>query len=63
MLITARRNSNLLLLPFALIGLPFEGYLALAAWVIFSLVVHCARYTAALAARRRGVWIATWLEA
>jgi phosphatidylglycerophosphate synthase len=62
-LITARRNMNLLILtPFALAGFAFAGYLAVASWVTICLGVHCVRYGVALAARRRGEAITSWLE-
>ncbi len=63
-LITARRNSNLLILTlFTVLGFPAAGYLAVAVWILFSLGVHIVRYLQALAASRKGVAITSWLAA
>ncbi|MGB5198739.1 MAG: CDP-alcohol phosphatidyltransferase family protein, partial [Sedimenticolaceae bacterium] len=65
-LITARRNPNLLILTlFTVLGFPAAGYLAVAVWILFlfSLGVHMVRYLQALAARRNGVAITSWLAA
>lgn len=60
-LITARRNSNLVLLTLgALAGRPDLGMLALAAWTAISLVIHGAQLVQALLARRHGP-LASWL--
>ena len=61
-LVTARRNPNMVLL-FAslLIGRPDWGIVAVAAWTALSLVVHLARLLQAIARRRRGGAITSWL--
>ena len=60
--VTARRNPNLALLSIAvLFGRPDLGFLAVAAWTVVCLGFHLARLGQALAARRRGHGIASWL--
>lgn len=62
-LITARRNPNIaLLLPFAAVGRPDWGFLALAAWCVVSLVVHLVQLGQALIARARGRPVTSWLD-
>ncbi len=62
-LITARRNPNLVILSVAVLaGAPAAGYVAMAAWIMISFVVHLMRYARALAARSAGHEIASWLD-
>lgn len=61
-LITARRNPNMaILLAGLLVGRPDWGIIGVAAWTAASLVVHLVRLLQAIAARRRGEAIASWL--
>ena len=61
-LVTARRNPNMVIL-FAglLIGRPDWGIVAVAAWTAASLVVHLVRLFQAMAAKRRGAVVESWL--
>jgi len=61
-LVTARRNPNMVLL-FAglLMTRPDWGIVAVAVWTMLSLVVHLVRLFQAMAARRRGQRIVSWL--
>ena len=61
-LVTARRNPNMVIL-FAglLVARPDWGIEAVAAWTAISLVVHLVRLLQAVAARRRGQAIVSWL--
>lgn len=61
-LVTARRNPNMVIL-FAglLVGRPDWGIVAVAAWTAASLVVHLVRLFQAMAARRRGAVVVSWL--
>jgi phosphatidylglycerophosphate synthase len=62
-LVTARRNPNMVIL-FAglLVGRPDIGLVALAWWIILSLVVHAVRLIQAYAVRRRGDAITSWMD-
>ncbi len=61
-LVTARRNPNMVIL-FAglLVGRPDWGIVAVAAWTAASLVVHLVRLFQAIAAKRRGAVVESWL--
>ena len=62
-LITARRNPNLVLLTAGVVaGAPSAGFLAVAAWTIFSLVFHAGRVLHALAGRAGGRAPVSWLD-
>lgn len=61
-LVTARRNPNMVIL-FAglLIGRPDWGIVAVAVWTMLSLVVHLVRLFQAMALKRRGGTVVSWL--
>ena len=61
-LINARRNPNLILLMAgALLGHPDVGMIAVAAWTLISMGVHCVQIAQATALRLRGQPIQSWL--
>jgi phosphatidylglycerophosphate synthase len=60
--ITARRNPNLAILTVSvMIDRPAEGFLAVAAWTLFSLAFHAIRIGQAELVKRRGGAIRSWL--
>lgn len=62
-LITARRNPNIAILFFFLLaGRPDLGFFAIAFWTAASLVFHVVRLVQAMAARRSGRRIESWLS-
>jgi phosphatidylglycerophosphate synthase len=62
-LITARRNPNMvILLASVVVGRPDIGIVAVAAWTVVSCLVHLARLLQALARRRRGEPVRSWLS-
>ena len=62
-LVTARRNSNMVILFVAmLLGRPDWGLVALAWWTVISLVVHAVRLAQAYAERRSARPIVSWME-
>lgn len=62
-LITARRNPNMVILFVALLaGRPDIGLIALAWWILISLVVHAVRLVQAYATKRSGRPIVSWME-
>ena len=62
-LVTARRNPNMVILFVALVfGRPDIGIVAVAVWTVISCFVHLARLGQALARRRRGETIRSWLS-
>ncbi len=61
-LITARRNPNMVILLASLIvGRPDCGLLAVAAWTLLSLAVHIVQLAQAMAARKAGRPVVSWL--
>ncbi len=61
-LINARRNPNLIILMLgALLGRPDAGMIAVAAWTLISMGVHCVQIAQATALRLRGQPIRSWL--
>ena len=61
--ITARRNPNMvILLASVVVGRPDIGIVAVAAWTVVSCLVHLARLLQALARRRRGEPVRSWLS-
>ena len=61
-LVTARRNPNMvILLAFLIAGRPDWGLVAVAAWTVFSLVVHMVQLVQAMAARAAGRPVVSWL--
>ena len=63
-LITARRNPNMVILFVALLaGRPDIGLIALAGWILISLIVHAVRLVQAHATKRAGHPIVSWMEA
>lgn len=59
---TARRNPNMVILFAALLaGRPDWGIVGVAIWTALSLVVHLVRLVQAMAARRRGDAVVSWL--
>jgi phosphatidylglycerophosphate synthase len=61
-LFTARRNSNLALMTVAILaGRPDVGFLAVALWTLLSLAFHFLRIGQALALRRAGATVRSWL--
>ncbi|MFS0736592.1 CDP-alcohol phosphatidyltransferase family protein [Sphingomonas sp. 1P06PA] len=61
-LVTARRNPNMVILFASLIvGRPDLGLIAVAWWTGISCAVHAVRLVQAMAARRRGMAITSWL--
>ncbi len=62
-LVTARRNPNMVILFAGLLfGRPDIGLIALAWWIIISLVVHAVRLARAYSVRRRGGAITSWMD-
>lgn len=62
-LITARRNPNMVILFVSTIfSRPDLGLLAVTAWTVLSLVFHFVRLLQAIAARRRGEALTSWLS-
>lgn len=62
-LITARRNPNMVILFVALLaGRPDLGLIALAGWILISLIVHAVRLVQAYAVKRSGRPIVSWME-
>ncbi|MGB0853876.1 MAG: CDP-alcohol phosphatidyltransferase family protein [Pikeienuella sp.] len=60
--ITARRNPNLVILTvFTLLGMPAEGFIAVAFWVIIGLLVHAWQIVEAYRATQTGP-IGSWME-
>ncbi|KQU61989.1 phosphatidylglycerophosphate synthase [Sphingomonas sp. Leaf339] len=61
-LVTARRNPNMvILLAGLLVGRPDWGIIGVAAWTAISLVVHLVRLLQAMAVKRAGVAMVSWL--
>ncbi|MCA9574141.1 MAG: CDP-alcohol phosphatidyltransferase family protein [Polyangiales bacterium] len=61
-LVTARRNPNLIILTLAtLVGRPLEGILVVAAWTVFSFVVHLLQVVQAALYKATGRPIVSWL--
>lgn len=61
-LVTARRNPNMVILFASLIaGRPDWGIVAVAGWTAISLVVHLVRLFQAMAVKRRGAPVVSWL--
>ncbi|WP_184070523.1 CDP-alcohol phosphatidyltransferase family protein [Sphingosinicella soli] len=62
-LITARRNPNMLILFVSLLfSRPDLGLLAVTGWTVLSLIFHFVRLLQAIAARRRGAALTSWLS-
>jgi phosphatidylglycerophosphate synthase len=62
-LFTARRNPNMVILAaFLAAGRPDWGLIGVAAWTVASLVVHAVQLVQALAARKRGQAVTSWLS-
>ena len=62
-LITARRNPNMVILFFATLARrPDIGLLAVAWWTALSCLFHLVRLVQAIATRRRGGEIRSWLS-
>jgi phosphatidylglycerophosphate synthase len=61
-LVTARRNPNMVILFASLVaGRPDWGIVAVAGWTAISLVVHLVRLFQAMAVKRRGAPVVSWL--
>jgi phosphatidylglycerophosphate synthase len=60
--ITARRNPNLVILMIAtLLGAPREGFIAVAIWTVFCLLVHLVQIVQAFVAVRNGP-LRSWMQ-
>jgi hypothetical protein len=61
-LVTARRNPNMVILFLSVVfGRPDIGIVAVAVWTARSCLVHLVRLLQALARRRRGAPVRSWL--
>jgi phosphatidylserine synthase len=61
-LVTAWRNPNMvILLVSVILGRPDIGIVAVAAWTVVSLAVHLARLAQAMARKRKGDQVRSWL--
>jgi hypothetical protein len=61
-LITARRNPNMVILAgFLAAGRPDWGLIAVAAWTLFSLIVHMVQLLQAVGVRLIGRPVRSWL--
>ncbi|MGZ5795184.1 MAG: CDP-alcohol phosphatidyltransferase family protein, partial [Croceibacterium sp.] len=61
-LVTARRNPNMVILFVSLVfNRPDLGIVAVAVWTVVSCLVHVIRLFQALARKRRGLPVTSWL--